>query len=1090
MPKSGNFSPAFSGSLTPAATFAAFQLTSCKNFLNAGKVSDEIKDVIAYNNAKTVNISIECKEDMGTVFPQLNYQAKVGYPFEVQFIPNIENYTIKDPATIFKAVSRIDKEQSRNNCVEFKVLDQTFEDKKSGLYRIQVKVTTYADDIQITPDCIPCPAIKSTSPEHSSTGHYANTPVIITFNVPIEDDNGNEGVFNYSENNISIISSEGDMSKYFDKPVLNSDNTRLTLIPKAKELSNYISNKNLDYLDLKISFSPKISIIQSGVKLSFVQNEYSDFTVRYMEKMEKTAPVLVPDTFFATRHSLSLSEAETFAQEKFLLKTLGNFANDNDYEYLQNRIRNELYICGKYYDAESGVRCIKVSAQLTNEYSLGSAVNVPAESYTFYVSEINSKAELLRDDKGNVSFCVKVDNLDVFENGAVKITVKALDYCNNVSEVQTFTVFKKSFGDEVFDSIEVGNAKTFQDWFPYESRYREYSENDYDDLLKTLYIEDNKVTQQLYYGSKQVLIPVQNYTFKCIYKEKNGNSDEFVFVPNVTPYGLLTAEKKLDLNSISGLSFTIIISDDIGNIARKDFKIPDNDKIATVVTMLNSGYKGQVELLYLYSEDEEIVPLSFPSIWIYEDKNTHEKMAMSQNPTAQLQEGTYNYIVHWGDSVKDLKLHAHFFSEVSKNTQTVTIVNDTKTINCNSSIKKSDEDGWLDVTVTINQNQNFDNYYLKYPVVTRETEDVYDSGPWNYHFFEPGEMSYTFKTSTRAYFKSWLGFYFYLYGIKDGIGYSKEVKINESPDIEYDNYLPSYEIRREKYTYYQFVAVDVGSGIQKGTVTVNRTGHKFDFSDDGTGYSFVASVPIQELLLGNNSVTVNIKDKQNNSLEKQDNIYLDYDPLTFEKAEKKNAYWWFTTGVDNDEHYASELDVQWTYLNTSDDNPQWSDIDDPPTATRIKNSDNSYLMKIQKSYIFGDNNDYSFLKIMTVTRLRYNNNTFGGAPLYIYAGDANPNGFYDYILPNTNESVLVMSDGPTYIHAVSTPTDYYECKDWSIAQWETYNHTFGDVYWSGSSTVPRNYKIDMDEILPGESYCVIAYFVKGKPAKSAVMVKQ
>lgn len=144
---------------------ATFHLTSCENFLNAGKISDEIKDAIAYNNAKTVNVSIECKEDMGTVFPQLSYQAKVGYPFEVQFIPNSENYIIRDLSTIFQAVSRIDKEQSRADCVEFKVADQTFEDKKAGLYRIEVKVVKYADDIQITPDCIPCPAIKATSPE-------------------------------------------------------------------------------------------------------------------------------------------------------------------------------------------------------------------------------------------------------------------------------------------------------------------------------------------------------------------------------------------------------------------------------------------------------------------------------------------------------------------------------------------------------------------------------------------------------------------------------------------------------------------------------------------------------------------------------------------------------------------------------------------------------------------------------------------------------------------------------------------------------------------------------------------------------------
>ena len=66
-------------------------LSSCENFLQAEHVSEEIKDAIAYNNAKNVSVSIECEKGMGTVFPQPTYQAKVGYDFEVQFIPNTTN---------------------------------------------------------------------------------------------------------------------------------------------------------------------------------------------------------------------------------------------------------------------------------------------------------------------------------------------------------------------------------------------------------------------------------------------------------------------------------------------------------------------------------------------------------------------------------------------------------------------------------------------------------------------------------------------------------------------------------------------------------------------------------------------------------------------------------------------------------------------------------------------------------------------------------------------------------------------------------------------------------------------------------------
>ena len=87
--------------------------------MNAGKVSEEIKDAIAYNNAKTVTVALSCKEEMGTIFPQPTYQAKIGYAFEVQFIPNLEHYGIKDESTILESVSRLDPTQSLKDCVEF-----------------------------------------------------------------------------------------------------------------------------------------------------------------------------------------------------------------------------------------------------------------------------------------------------------------------------------------------------------------------------------------------------------------------------------------------------------------------------------------------------------------------------------------------------------------------------------------------------------------------------------------------------------------------------------------------------------------------------------------------------------------------------------------------------------------------------------------------------------------------------------------------------------------------------------------------------------------------------------------------------------
>ena len=262
--------------------------------------------------------------------------------------------------------------------------------------------------------------------------------------------------------------------------------------------------------------------------------------------------------------------------------------------------------------------------------------------------------------------------------------------------------------------------------------------------------------------------------------------------------------------------------------------------------------------------------------------------------------------------------------------------------------------------------------------------------------------------------------------------------------------------------------------MKQGVVTINRTGKVYEIKSDE---DFKVEIPVNELILGKNEITVYLEDNNDNKPSVIDTIYLDYNQIQFTNVKKINNGWTLSTNTYNGFIDESDVCIETSLLGT---NGKWTAIEHQ-SFSATKNEDDSISVDIPSSiYSTG----YSFLKVMLNTGLKY-----GGAPLYIYAGSANPNGYFDYILPNTNESVLVMSDGPTYIHTVSTPTDYEVCKDWTVEQWETYNHTFGDVYWAGSNTVPRNYQIDMNNIRSGDSYCVIAYFVKGKPAKSAVMVK-
>ncbi len=50
--------------------FLCIALLSCKNsFLDAGKVSEDIKETIAYNNAKEINVLVQSLEGTGSTVP-------------------------------------------------------------------------------------------------------------------------------------------------------------------------------------------------------------------------------------------------------------------------------------------------------------------------------------------------------------------------------------------------------------------------------------------------------------------------------------------------------------------------------------------------------------------------------------------------------------------------------------------------------------------------------------------------------------------------------------------------------------------------------------------------------------------------------------------------------------------------------------------------------------------------------------------------------------------------------------------------------------------------------------------------------------
>ncbi|MBQ5385073.1 MAG: hypothetical protein IIU46_11580, partial [Treponema sp.] len=146
-------------------------------------------------------------------------KCKVGYTTDIQFTLNQKDYFFVS----LEAVSTADEKKSREDCVEF-TINKEESDSYRGIYIIGVKVLRYASDILIRPKCMEIPCILSHSPA-SKSPQFANTPVVINFNIPMEDreTKAEESLFNLK--NISVSHAGEDMSSYFDEPEFNADKT-------------------------------------------------------------------------------------------------------------------------------------------------------------------------------------------------------------------------------------------------------------------------------------------------------------------------------------------------------------------------------------------------------------------------------------------------------------------------------------------------------------------------------------------------------------------------------------------------------------------------------------------------------------------------------------------------------------------------------------------------------------------------------------------------------------------------------------------------------------------------------------------------
>ena len=1046
--------------------------------MNAGKVSEEIKDAIAYNNAKTVTVALSCKEEMGTIFPQPTYQAKIGYAFEVQFIPNLEHYGIKDESTILESVSRLDPTQSLKDCVEFKVKEQTLEEKNKGLYRIEVTILKDKNDILIQPACVELPEVLSVSPEFKVNGINANTPIYIKFNKQMEK-------LSYGPDGISVKYGRTDLSDYFEQPVLNEQRDEVKILPKAEQLINFIRNEKAEYIDINFSLGNSVTSTVENKQYSVVHNEKDSFVIRYSSQIEQTPPV--KQIFFVTREeitletALSLPKEQWFTQESFVTDQISDTFR-NKKQIFRNRNNGTIYIYGRYYDSESGVKKVIITERVTHNWKDSSPI-ISGELFTKEYTATN--AQFVTDNEGYTSFCIK--HTIKSEEGAVLINVSVEDGCGNKDENSTeqlTVITRTSFyldslvvynTPENFNKNSPLNLETYQNSYKTLKIFNEIFGED------SQWVYDDSPCGDLYetvFGYAAIM--AENFTVYADYIDKTGEPQHEQF----SDYDPIKGYRSLELNvdTITDLKVKITVIDDIG-ITGEVF-ITLAPKVAIYSLTESTGYKnvkfcpaGYVGFNYL-----QVIEYNEENVTV---KPIELENGISKNDLKIYDNSNYKYYVVsgvWQNNNKVLLSEMQPVSVYTGNIQRISVSAHT--------IKTVTEPERLGIEFTIENQEIYDSIFVKPYIRKKNLQDGEYSSRVSECIKDNGESKLLIAETELLYNYDWK-FDF------TGISHLRKISCEESYYIshitqpEYDNVSPKLDWSRKNWDYYTFTLEDSESGPDACLITIADKSFLLNSEND-----YTQTIPMG-LLNDNMFVSIDIDnfkdvlcafnykayDKAGNFVEKKNTIPNASLKKTIFDIEKDNENLWsFKLEVDIRHRFSTS---GWKLnVNYFDNNSVWNETcENLSEAVESQNAQNQSTIFIFSNISLPQN---TFIQLIACQGEWYY------YPYYLYTGTKN-SGTFDHFweLGSSENAISIASDAPVFVHTLYTSRPYNECKDWSVEDWEWQQNAIGikTFNYSTENHSAQIYNIPIDQISSGYCYVVIAHFADNHVEMSSVMQK-
>ena len=1035
--------------------FLCIVIAGCKNFLNSGEVQKEIKDAIAYNNAKSVNIVISCPQEMGTVYPNNTYTAKLGYDFELQFKPNTKDYCIKDLSTVFEAVRYNDDSVSLSDYVEFKAIERTQEDERDGLYRVNAKVIKEASDILIRPKCLLLPEITGIQTNMTNGILSPGNPVTVVFNMPVD-----SNTLNYT--NISIKANGSDISRLFESPQLYEN--ILTIKPKYEQLSEYIEKiLLLKNLEVTFEFRNTITSTNEGITLPLKQNNYSTFKVIYNSEIERNAPVC--NVFFMTAEPISLENASVLNNSKYFLT---QFANKS--QKLKNRTKNYVYLYGIYNDAESGIRLVKVKSRKTHG-AKGERIQEIYDEDDYYTSLSDSQFKIA--DNGNVSFCIQYE----LKHGDGTYIIETIVEDGSGNQVgQGITVFKET---SLHGNTNVSNKII-----------RAADVQTYNEALKTLELcykadwdpqdpGDSEFPNFLVKGPDDIEYPLNECTVKCLYAGRNGTPQAPVFVDAPDEY--LSYQRKecvLDVETVAELFITIVVENDIGNQYVEKYIIPSKCKV--LPTEDEYSWTG-----YDFSSS---MGDGWPQLFKVDEEENNEIRALGPNADRLFEDITYYASVRNGN----------LFGPLSDSfTKTYVAQEEPKIVIDNHNYEKATDNSnnyYITLTVAPAEWNNYDSIYIC---------NVYENSQAVY--FDKNTNKCRFLTSNDFANKSLT---VKVYGEKNTNVFEYYYCIPQFTSIQNDQFAktPPFVDIEINDNIAKFIFADAGSGIAGAKIeycnkpaadSSNFEDLEFnegDIIEDDCYYDYLggqieAYIPLWKIAEAG-GIMLYARDKVNNEMIPQyyfpdlncyGGIYYRYHNEETDKWIYGVSYW------EEIHNYKLFRLAKWNgYVSVQASDSHGIFVEDPDV--------NIVASELFDTTLWQSNSkEFEMFNLYTSSEGFYRIRAIGNyyVPLYFYSGYHT--GTWDFFHYNkeNKQSMLVRSDAPVYVCTYSANCSYEECVNWGSDTWGQFKRTTSEklIEFGQDDHDYKNYTIDLTKIPCNYYYVVVAYFADGKKMMSCVYQK-